>query len=68
MTDHNDIFNDKVQTFILLTIDNIVRRSLISEHLVLDKKTGETLPAPILSKPRQFEKRFREIYSTLQKQ
>jgi hypothetical protein len=65
MRDHNDIFNNKIRTFILVTIDSIVRRSLTGDYLEPDTRKAETIPTSILSNPQEFETRFRKIYSTL---
>lgn len=56
ISNHNDIFNPVVRSFLISIIDDIVRRAHLLEQ-------GETAPTPILSSPEELNGRFQRFYA-----
>ncbi|MCP5299849.1 MAG: hypothetical protein H6954_09090 [Chromatiaceae bacterium] len=60
MTGHNDIFNQRVRSFVVTVIDDVVRRSLAKVHM---KEAGVPTAAQmsILADPKALEQRMESI-------
>lgn len=60
MSGHNDIFNQRVRSFVITVIDDVVRRGLGAR---VDVKSGEAVAAQasILRRPKSLQRRMEEI-------
>ena len=61
MTDHNDIFNQKVRSFVFTVIDDVVRRALAGG---VKAARGEGEP-PLIASPERFAARMNALWSQM---
>ncbi len=61
MTDHNDIFNQKVRSFVFTVIDDVVRRSLRET----DKAALAVAEPPLIASPERFAARMNTLWSQM---
>ena len=58
MDGHNDIFNDRVRSFIYVVIDDVIRRAFARDGAVPRARPGEAPSAPVLARPGEFAERL----------
>lgn len=61
MTEHNDIFNPQVRSFVFTVIDDVVRRAL-REGGTEDRVVDEP---PLIASPERFTERMNELWSVI---
>lgn len=61
MTDHNDIFNQKVRSFVFTVIDDVVRRALVGG---VKAARGEGEP-PLIASPDRFAARMNALWGQM---
>lgn len=60
ITEHNDVFNAKVRSFVFTVVDDVVRRTLQD-----DKKIAAADQPPIIADPARFTARMKEIWTKM---